>query len=144
MYSHSWGSLLECRGVFRTQWSIWDKAFLKKLLTASFCKKAPSQVCDWFLNTPLESFFDTVYVLLEFFHQKECTTSQKMVNHHHVPSNDHRVEEILSSFWHTLQIASPANIHLNDTHRVILQEQIHARICKTESWLLLIQPIKHS
>ena len=40
MHSHSWRSLSELTGVFRTQSSIWDKGFLKNLLTASFCKKS--------------------------------------------------------------------------------------------------------
>ena len=52
MFSHSWRILSELRGVFRTQSSMWGKVFLKKLLTVSFCKKAPSQMCDWVLNTP--------------------------------------------------------------------------------------------
>ena len=68
MYSHSWRSLSELRGIFRTQSSIWSGKFLTKLLTASFCKKAPSYMCDWVLNTPLGLFFYTVYVLLEFQH----------------------------------------------------------------------------
>ena len=51
---------------FRTQSSIWDKAFLKKLLTASFCKKAPLKMCDWVLNTPGLFLYAVYYGLLEF------------------------------------------------------------------------------
>ena len=68
MYSHSWRSLSEYRGLFRTQSSIWGGKFLKKLLTTSFCKKVPLSMCDRVLNTPLGLFSYTVYVLLEFQH----------------------------------------------------------------------------
>ena len=68
MYFHSWRSLSELRGIFRTQSSLWSGKFLTKLLTASFCKKAPSYMCEWVLNTSLGLFFYTVYVLLEFQH----------------------------------------------------------------------------
>ena len=68
MYSHSWRSLSELRGIFRTQSSVWGGKFLKKFLTASYFKKTPLQMCDWVLNTPLGLFFYAVYVLLEFQH----------------------------------------------------------------------------
>ena len=39
----------------------------KRLLAVDyFCKNAPSQICDWVLNTPLELFFYIVQALLEF------------------------------------------------------------------------------
>ena len=66
MYSHFWGSISELRGVFRTQSNIWDRKFLKKLLTVSFRKRAPLQMWDLVLNTPLGLFFYKVYMLLEF------------------------------------------------------------------------------
>ena len=68
MYSHFWRSLSEFIGVFRTQSSIWDKAFMKKLLP-SFAKKLHRRYTS--LNTSLGLFFYTVYLLLEFQHNHE-------------------------------------------------------------------------
>ena len=38
----------------------------EKIAGSFFFKKAPSQMCDWVLNTPLRLFFHTIHVLLEF------------------------------------------------------------------------------
>ena len=42
------------KGVFRTQSNINDRDFLRKSVNY-FCKKAPSYMLDWVLNTPLYS-----------------------------------------------------------------------------------------
>ena len=84
MCSHSWRSLSELRGIFRSQSRIWGGKFLKKLLTASFCKKAPLQMCDWVLNTSLWLFFYTVHVLLEFQHgHSEAVVRRCSVKRHY-------------------------------------------------------------
>ena len=48
---------VQIRGIFRTQSSIYDEDFLRKWLTTFsryLHKKAPSQMFNWFLNTPLQ------------------------------------------------------------------------------------------
>ena len=44
MYSHSYRTLSEFSGVFRTLLNIWDEAFLRKLLTALSRFKYASRV----------------------------------------------------------------------------------------------------
>ena len=107
MYSHSWRSLSEIRGIFRTQSSIWGGKFLKKLLTASFCKKASLQMYDWVLNTPLGLFFYTVYVLLEFQHDhseavvRRCSVKKVFLEISQNSQESCRPTLLKKSLWHS-------------------------------------------
>ena len=52
---------------FRTQSKIYEEAFLRKQVAAKshnyFCKKAPSQMFDWVINTPLQGLLQKFYYL---------------------------------------------------------------------------------
>ena len=57
------------RGVFRTQSSMHDGAFLRTQFTAVnyFCQKAPFYIFDWVLNTPLYSHTSFYNYLAQMF-----------------------------------------------------------------------------
>ena len=55
-------NIVQVREVFRTQSNIYDGTFIEKreriLAVSYFCKKAPPQTLDLFLDTPLQLHTD--------------------------------------------------------------------------------------